>query len=218
MTFSDRRPRALALLLAALAGYVDAIGFVQLGGFFVSFMSGNSTRFAIGIIEQARHWQIAAALIGCFLLGVMTGSAIGRWRDRRRRHRAVLGLVLAVLALAALLQSAALPFPSSLALAIAMGAENATFERDGEVRVGLTYMTGALVRLGQKLVSLAWGEQAADWRAPLMLWSALLVGAVAGAAVHRLVPLGSLWAAVAVCAFACVAARMLDRLTSATPE
>ena len=35
---------------------------------------------------------------------------------------------------------------SALALAFAMGAENATFERDGEVLVGLTYMTGTLVK------------------------------------------------------------------------
>lgn len=30
--------------LSALASYVYAIGFIELGGFFVSFMSGNSTR------------------------------------------------------------------------------------------------------------------------------------------------------------------------------
>ena len=39
-----RRDIALAAGLSGVAGYVDAIGFLKLGGFFVSFMSGNSTR------------------------------------------------------------------------------------------------------------------------------------------------------------------------------
>lgn len=209
MALSDRRARTLALLLAAQAGYVDAIGFVQLGGYFVSFMSGNSTRFAIGLVEQARHWQIAAGLIGCFLVGVMAGSATGRWRATGR-HGAVLGLVFGALLLAASLQSAAWLLLSSLALAFAMGAVNATFEQDGDVRIGLTYMTGALVKLGQKLVAMLWGERASDWRAPLMLWSALLAGAIAGALVHRLFPFHSLWLAAGSCAAALAAGRRMD--------
>ena len=35
------------LLLTGLAGYVDALGFVRLGGLYTSFMSGNTTQFAV---------------------------------------------------------------------------------------------------------------------------------------------------------------------------
>ena len=41
MTRLELRSRIFACLLAALAGFVDAIGFIRSGGFFVSFMSGN---------------------------------------------------------------------------------------------------------------------------------------------------------------------------------
>jgi uncharacterized membrane protein YoaK (UPF0700 family) len=34
---------AFGVLLTAIAGWVDAIGFLSLGGFYVSFMSGNTT-------------------------------------------------------------------------------------------------------------------------------------------------------------------------------
>jgi uncharacterized membrane protein YoaK (UPF0700 family) len=39
----------LAFCLSALAGCVDAIGFLELGGHFVSFMSGNSTRLSVSL-------------------------------------------------------------------------------------------------------------------------------------------------------------------------
>jgi uncharacterized membrane protein YoaK (UPF0700 family) len=43
----SRRNVALACALSALAGYVDGIGLSHLGGLFVSFMSGNSTRMGV---------------------------------------------------------------------------------------------------------------------------------------------------------------------------
>ncbi|MFZ1966902.1 MAG: DUF1275 family protein, partial [Bradyrhizobium sp.] len=43
----SHRNIALACTLSALAGYVDGIGFIHLGGLFVSFMSGNSTRLGV---------------------------------------------------------------------------------------------------------------------------------------------------------------------------
>jgi uncharacterized membrane protein YoaK (UPF0700 family) len=51
---NSRRNLALACALSAVAGYVDGIGFLQLGGLFVSFMSGNSTR--MGVSLAAEDW------------------------------------------------------------------------------------------------------------------------------------------------------------------
>ena len=41
----------LAGLLAALAGMVDAIGYLHLSGLFVSFMGGNSTGVLLAQVE-----------------------------------------------------------------------------------------------------------------------------------------------------------------------
>ncbi|MET0229353.1 MAG: DUF1275 family protein, partial [Rhodanobacteraceae bacterium] len=43
--------RAVAAALSWNAGYVDAVGYLSLGGFFVSFMSGNSTQLGVGIAQ-----------------------------------------------------------------------------------------------------------------------------------------------------------------------
>ncbi len=42
----DRPRQVLALAIAFLAGGVDAVGFLSADGYFVSFMSGNTTRLA----------------------------------------------------------------------------------------------------------------------------------------------------------------------------
>ena len=43
---------AMAVALSLLAGFVDALGFMHLGGYFVSFMSGNSTQMAAVLPER----------------------------------------------------------------------------------------------------------------------------------------------------------------------
>ena len=55
------------------------------------------------------------------------------------------------LALAALPGRMGFSAAAIAAMALAMGAENAVFEREGEVHIGLTYMTGTLVKFGQRL-------------------------------------------------------------------
>ena len=62
MTRLDRHARILAVSFAAMAGLVDAIGFLASGGFFLSFMSGNSTRFSVGVVEGAPYVGMVAGI------------------------------------------------------------------------------------------------------------------------------------------------------------
>lgn len=198
--------RLFAVTLAALAGYVDAVGFIQLGGFFVSFMSGNSTRAAVGLAEHLPDAGRAFALIGSFVAGVICGSLVGGMAGRRRRG-VILLLVAAVLALAAASQGFGAVMLAGAAMAFAMGAENAIFEHQGEVRVGLTYMTGALVKFGQRIAGALMGGPRLAWAPHLLLWLGLVGGAILGAATYPLLGAGSLWfaslaaAALAILAF-----------------
>jgi uncharacterized membrane protein YoaK (UPF0700 family) len=204
-----RRLRSLAVALAALAGFVDAIAFLQLGGFFVSFMSGNSTRLGVGLAQAPVAALIAGGLIVCFVLGVVTGSLVGRHAGRRQRP-AVLGVVALILSLAGMAHLAGLVHPSALLLAVAMGAENATFERDGEARIGVTYMTGALVKLGQGLASAFTGGDRKAWLAYLFLWAGLVSGAFLGAMAYSAVAGQAVWCAAGVAALLSLLALIIN--------
>lgn len=193
VTRTDRRDRLLAACLSALAGYVDALGFLALGGFFVSFMSGNSTRIGVGLAQGSRAAAEATALVGAFVLGVIAGALVGR--GARRQRAAALLLVAGLLAVAAALGALGLSRPAALAMALAMGAENTVFQREGEVSIGVTYMTGTLVKLGQRLAAALTGGDRTAWVPYLLLWGGLVSGAAAGALAHRHLGLGGLWGA-----------------------
>lgn len=188
----DRRLKLMAACLSALAGYVDAIGFIKLGGFFISFMSGNSTRLAVGLAQGSAKALLAAGLVVTFVTGVVAGSLVGKVANNHRR-RAVLILVATLLAAAGALGSLGAPSAAIVAMALAMGAENAVFEQDGEIHIGLTYMTGTLVKLGQRLATALLGGDRWAWRPYLLLWLGLIFGATVGAAAYPYCGLGGLW-------------------------
>lgn len=194
-----RPDRGLALLLAALAGYVDSLGFLHLGGVFVSFMSGNTTRMAVKLAEG--RWEAAAgvaAILVLFVLGAMVGALVAGGEGARSRSRvlALEALLLAGAAAAAGLD--AMPLSIGL-MVVAMAVENSVFLRDGEAGVSLTYMTGTLVRAGHAMAAALRGEgEPWAFRPYLVLWAGLTGGAVLGAAAYGGLGLTALWPAAAV--------------------
>jgi uncharacterized membrane protein YoaK (UPF0700 family) len=208
---------ALAIFSAGLAGYVDAIGFLSLGGFFVSFMSGNSTRLAVGLAGIPEEALIAARLIASFLLGVIAGSLIGRLAGAMRPPL-VLALVSAGLAAAAGAAGMGAADLAMLFIAASMGAENTTFERDGEVSIGLTYMTGTLVKLGQRLAGALTGGPKLAWAPYALLWLGLVSGAVIGALAWPVIGLAALWFASAVALGLSGAAWLMVRAEAKSPK
>lgn len=199
----DRHSRLVAIGLAAMAGMVDAIGFLGSGGFFLSFMSGNSTRLSVGLAEGAGYVGIVAALLVAFLLGVVFGSSIGRDGQMAagRRQSLLLLAIALLLFVAPLIGAQGFLLPAICLAAFCMGTENTLFERDGSVSFGLTYMTGALVKIGQGLATLLAGGEKFAWTPYLQLWLGLVCGAVAGALLYSRIGIYSLWFAAVLAAF-----------------
>jgi uncharacterized membrane protein YoaK (UPF0700 family) len=195
-----RRGVMLAATLSALAGYVDAVGFMTLGGFFVSFMSGNSTRLGVGLaLGEWGQALTAFGLIVLFVVGVVLGATVAR-RFGEGRRSAVLAAETLLLLVGATLCTAGWREIGMIAVVLAMGVENAVFQRQGDVGVGLTYMTGTLVRMGQRIATALHGGARWDWIPFLLLWVGLSGGGAIGAISFLRFDVLALWGAVAVVA------------------
>lgn len=194
MNSIDRSRRRLAIAAAGLAGFVDAAGFLSAQGYFVSFMSGNTTRLGVDLVVEPARAVIPALLISGFVLGVFL-TALLTARAEARRKVIVLALVTLLLTGAALARLLGASAAMLAFLVLAMGTLNNTFQRDGAVSVGLTYMTGALVRFAQGLAARISGTGGEGWANWLMLWLGLAVGAVAGAYALLAWPQVALWLA-----------------------
>ena len=195
MTGLDRKVQLIAVGLAALAGMVDAVGFMASGGFFLSFMSGNSTRLAVGLSQTSEFIGFVLSIIGSFVGGVFAGSMLGylkRWSDAERQS-GILTIIAIILA--------AIPFIANsgylqLALccaAFCMGTENTIFAKNGSITFGVTYMTGALVKIGQGCAAMVVGGDSKDLLPYIMLWGGLIAGAVSGSLLFEQYGLYAFW-------------------------
>ncbi len=189
----SRRNVALACALSALAGYVDAIGFIHLGGLFVAFMSGNSTRMGVSLAE-GQWWSAAKSLglIALFVVGAAGGSLMVLGRGVNRQPGVLLAEAL-LLAAAALCYAIDLSNAAVAAMVLAMGLENAVFQIRGGAGLGLTYVTGALVKIGQLAATALTGGPRWGWVPNLLLWAALVAGSFCGALAYGRINLAAIW-------------------------
>ncbi|MEQ7872833.1 DUF1275 family protein [Sphingomonas sp. ASV193] len=178
-----REDRRIAYLLAGVAGLVDATGYLESHGLFVSFMTGNSTKLAVLLGSAPTVALFAALLISCFLFGVIVATLVER--VARRAGTALLLVATLLIAAGAAHVAGASGVAAALA-AVAMGAINLTFRRGGEASIAIGYVTGTLVRFGQRLADAIAGAR--PWRDCLPylgMWCALMAGALLGAALAR---------------------------------
>ncbi|MBA1155986.1 YoaK family protein [Microvirga mediterraneensis] len=171
------------VLLTAIAGFVDAIGYIGLGGLFASFMSGASVSLGVGL--EGGHWDavgqglfMIASFLGGVILGTILPSMAGSWA-----LPAILFLEAVFLTGAALMAGSGWTVSASiLPVAAAMGVQNTALQPVNGVRLGVTFVTGTLVSLGQALGQALLGR-AETWRlrGHALLWGALVAGAMSGA-------------------------------------
>ena len=187
------RHLALGIVLTAAVGMIDAVGFIELGGFYTSFMSGNTTQLGAGFSEPGAALLLPASLVTLFIVGSFLGSLIGGRTDRRRMI-AVVSLVLCGLGLTVALNAQGFPASQSmLVLAASAGAQNAILAQRGSVRLGTAFVTGTLFAVGQDMARAVRGEAPTwRWAQHLMVWGALLLGALIGAFAYGLMHLWAL--------------------------
>jgi uncharacterized membrane protein YoaK (UPF0700 family) len=184
---------ALVSAISFIAGMTDAIG-LRLSGDFVSFMTGNTTRAAIALADgDLHHGLVLLAAILVFVVGNTLGIIIAHVVTRR--IFGVLAGVALLLALASTLQDPDLNLLRFYMVVLAMGMVNATVEHVEGLPIGLTYVTGALSRLGRGIGRYLLGERRFDWSIQLVPWFGMITGALSGAVLGLALPRDALFVA-----------------------
>jgi uncharacterized membrane protein YoaK (UPF0700 family) len=193
-----------AALLAGIAGYVDAICYIHLGGAFAANMTGNLVE--TGMRAAGGDWRRAGwcvAILVSFVLGVLAARLLLRAQSSPR-----MALLVECAAIAGAgsgyLGLAAVPL-----LAAAMAVQNEAVTH-GVISVNVAFVTGDLQRLGERLVAETVPGQQPRHEGQRRLILTILCCYAAGAAVGTL---GSGWGAPALF---CAAAALL--LATLLPE
>jgi len=194
----------LPVALAAVAGFVDAVGFSRVFGVFPANQSGNVIFLGMalgGSPGVPSAWRSGLAIVS-FAVGTGLGLIVARRVGARRRHSVLLGIefgFLSALAIVAgpITTDLATDGPLSAALlvlaGVAMGVQTDVIGRLAGIGMSTTYQTGALTHIAQDVVGLV--DRAAEdlprrrHRLSLSVLSVVfgcyLLGAVVGAGPGR---------------------------------
>lgn len=160
---------AMAILLTAVAGFVDIFCYLSLYRVFVANMSGNSIELGRRLVEgdwaQVFHRGLPiAAFVAGLLACAFAIEVVNRWG---MRHALGVSLMVEMLCLLAFLAlgvrvfglgryPAAEPGAEATVLvglsAFAMGTQNASLRAAGVLNIYTTHVTGTLTRMSQRAV------------------------------------------------------------------
>lgn len=186
-----------AAVLTLVAGYIDAIGFIRLGGTYVANMSGNSV--AIGIHSAQLSWpDVSEKLLPvlAYVVGLIGSRMIVDWGAAYDARRAAIpSLALEVILLVAFMSVHGRLAGIALA-ALAMGIQVAAVTRFNKVTVYTAFVTGSLVKfadsLSEWIISLTrhdedphdrvLAKKDAIWF--LSVWIAYVAGAIGGSVAY----------------------------------
>lgn len=203
MATEDEAPRiaahlAVAVVLAIVAGCVDAIGFDRAFGVFPSNQSGNAVLLGISLGQRAADdmWRPAVAIAG-FGLGVMVAILLGSRAQRRRRRDLLVAVEIMLLVPLAVVAAASSEPVTTLdrgvvaallvITACAMGIQTEAIGRIAGVSIATTYQSGAITHIAES-AAVRFGSTTRRVRPGLTLLvvvvAAYIAGAVLGAAIQ----------------------------------
>lgn len=175
---ANTRPLGMALLLTAIAGFIDASGYLLLAHIFVANMSGNTVSAGLHVVEG--NWRLVfhrGFPVLVFVVGLILGGIVAEAQRSRGVRRAVGwclllecillgGFILcggAMIGWHGRLSPPAFGAESLLVIlpALAMGVQNVTLRAAGALSIYTTHVTGTLTQLADDLVR--WGQWIHDY-------------------------------------------------------
>jgi uncharacterized membrane protein YoaK (UPF0700 family) len=212
----------LLVLLTCLTGVVDAVSYLKFGHVFVANMTGNLVFLGFAIAGAGGLSAITSLVaIGSFLVGAALSGYLGarnaKHRGRLLRAACILQFTL-ILAATIVALAVGEPLTSGtryallVPLALAMGVQNAAAQRLAVPELTTTVLTRTLTGLASEAGFL--GGPGAKSGRRLLAVSAMLLGAIAGAALVLKV---SIAAPLALAAAIVLAVGIAAHLVSRTP-
>lgn len=177
---SFRQNVMLAVLLAAVAGLVNAAGFFSLG-VHTSHMTGQVAAVGEAFVSgQSQQAWLSVKFLLSFVLGAASAAALVELTrgQRRGRYAPALALEITALVIVALMASGDRKGNESFlvqGLCFAMGLQNALVTRISGAVVRTTHLTGVLTDLGMELVHLVkWVGTHVRERGLVGIWHAVI--------------------------------------------
>jgi uncharacterized membrane protein YoaK (UPF0700 family) len=181
-------------VLAALAGVLGATAFTHSAGYFVTFMTGNAQRAALGYF---RHDVVLSVTAGLLLLCFVAGVVVASWCRRHfwlaHPHGPTVLTTFSLVAATVVdivmdrWDQDQLDFTPIMLVAFGIGALNTSFVKDGEVSIPISYVTGTLVKMGQGIERHIAGGKAADWLGYFLMFASFVLGATFGGCISLVV-------------------------------
>ena len=189
-------PVRRVVALGFVAGYVDAVGVVDLHGLYTAAMTGNTTQLGIAVVRgNWSHAALTAETLAAFFAGGLLGSVI----RRHLRHPPLELLIMAGLLLMAgvsRLHEGHLALVELPLLAMAMAMQGQTVSRFGGLPIQTIVVTNTMLKFADGLIGRYTSPRPssesadspdrpagiADVIVPGCAWLVYLVGASSGAA------------------------------------
>ncbi|WP_213772958.1 YoaK family protein [Bradyrhizobium sp. dw_78] len=173
--------------LGSVAGYIDALGFIDLSGIYTAAMTGNTVQLGVTFARQEwPHFVLVAITLGSFFCGGLLSSFI-----RRHLPRPALELlIMAGLILAAQIIRLSVENPVSIELpllAVSMAMQGQTISRFGGMSIQTIVVTNNMLKCADALVGRYLPRRqetptpVADFILPGCAWLTYVVGAAAAA-------------------------------------
>ena len=196
----DLSTSGIAVLLAWVAGFVDAVGWVTVFQVYTSHMTGNTAHF--GIASAQGKWSEAlrfALPLPWFMAGSFFGAFTTAAARRHKVHSSfaiALSVELALVIVFILAGNHGLRNDDLVALlSTAMGIQTVTVTRVAGLRIYTTYLTGSLTKFAEAVVRYVFWFHDRTRGRMRRRWAKVLRVTARLSYVHHAVLLASLWGA-----------------------
>ncbi|MGI4983298.1 MAG: YoaK family protein [Janthinobacterium lividum] len=147
------------IALAAIAGYVEVIGFLDIGGIYPGIMTGNTVQLGLTFARgQWPRFYLIGFAVALFFLGGIIASFLKRHLRRPAVELVVVALVLVVASVVRLRAGAGVPLELPL-LGLAMAMQGETISKFGGMSIQTIVVTNNMVKFSDALV----GRYVSGW-------------------------------------------------------